>query len=173
MSKVEITGYVPGALGRITELHGRYYSRHWGLDVRFEAEVARELGEFMERYDPAHDRIWVASRGEAILGSLTIDGGSTPAHEARLRWFILDEVCHGQGIGKRLMDEAMQFCERAGFERVFLWTFRGLDAARHLYDRAGFEVTDGREDTDWGDPVLHQRLDRVLRPAAGPGNGRS
>jgi GNAT superfamily N-acetyltransferase len=159
--EVRITGFVPGTIGRVTELHGRYYSRHWGLDVRFEAEVAREMGEFMGRFDPAHDGVWVALEGEAILGSITIDGGLSEANEARLRWFILDEACQGRGIGKRLMAEAMAFCEGAGFERVFLWTFRGLDAARALYDRWGFQVTESHEDRDWGDPVLHQRLDWV------------
>ncbi|HEX9844196.1 MAG TPA: GNAT family N-acetyltransferase, partial [bacterium] len=95
MPEVEIRGFVPGTIGRVTELHGRYYSRHWGLDVRFEAEVARELGEFMGRFDAAHDGIWVATRGEEILGSITIDGGVTPQEGARLRWFILDERCQG------------------------------------------------------------------------------
>jgi GNAT superfamily N-acetyltransferase len=100
-----------------------------------------------------------------VLGAIVIDGSGTADNRARLRWFILDEACQGRGIGKRLMAEAMGFCERAGFERVFLWTFRGLDAARSLYDRWGFVVTESREDTDWGSAVLHQRLDRV------PGGG--
>ncbi|HKI98158.1 MAG TPA: GNAT family N-acetyltransferase [bacterium] len=162
MGGVEITGFVPGTIGRVTELHGRYYSRHWGLDMRFEAEVARELGEFMGRYDPARDSIWAAVDGDTILGSITIDGSGTPGNDARLRWFILDEACQGRGVGQRLMAAAMDFCAAAGFEHVFLWTFRGLDAARALYDRWGFQVTDSFEDTDWGHPVLHQRLDKVL-----------
>ena len=162
MAEVEITGYVPGLLGRVVELHGTYYSRHWSLDQRFEAEVARELGEFMGRYDAAHDGIWAAVRGAEILGSITIDGGVTPAEGARLRWFILDERCHGQGVGKRLMSEAMAFCEQAGFPRVYLWTLRGLDAARSLYERWGFQEVQGFEDTAWGDAVRHVRLDKVL-----------
>jgi GNAT superfamily N-acetyltransferase len=169
MSKIEIRhGWVPGALGRIVELHGGYYSRQWGLDARFEAEVARELGEFMGRYDPARDGLWVALRDGAVLGSIVIDGSAGSAggqagdNAARLRWFILDEVCHGQGVGRRLMEAAMAFCTRAGFSGVYLWTFAGLDAARRLYDDWGFRVTEGFEDTDWGDPVLHQRLDRTL-----------
>lgn len=164
MDGVEIGGYVAGALGRVVELHGRYYARHWGLDARFEAEVARELGEFLVRMDPARDRIWVARRDDAVLGSITIDGSGV-AEGARLRWFIVDEACHGQGVGARLMAEAMAFCRQARFVRVFLWTFRGLDAARALYDRWGFRVTEDYEDRAWGDAVLHQRLDWVPAPA--------
>ena len=162
MDDVEITGYVPGLIGRVVELHGRYYSRHWALDVHFEAEVARELGEFMARFDPAHDGIWAAVRGGEILGSITIDGGVTPAEGARLRWFILAEGCQGQGVGKRLMGEAMDFCARAGFARVYLWTMQGLAAARSLYDRWGFQEVQGFEDTAWGDAVHHVRLDKAL-----------
>jgi len=163
MADIEITGYVPGAIGRVTELHGTYYSRHWGLDAAFEAEVARELGEFMARLHPARDGLWVAREGEAILGAIVIDGGVTPEEGARLRWFILDEACQGRGVGRRLMGAAMDFCERAGFERVYLWTFRGLVAARHLYDVWGFVETAHYEDTAWGDTVRHERLDKVLR----------
>jgi hypothetical protein len=63
------------------------------------------------------------------------------------------------------MDAAMAFCARAGFSGVYLWTFSGLDAARRLYDAWGFRVTESFEDTDWGDPVLHQRLDVLLSKA--------
>lgn len=160
---VSITGYLPGLLGRVVELHGTYYSRHWKLDGRFEAEVARDIGDFMRRYEPARDCIWAASHSGRVLGSITIDGsGSGEDGAARLRWFILEESSQGLGLGRRLMDAAMSFSRSAGHERVFLWTMAGLAAARHLYDAYGFEVTDSFEDTDWGDTVLHQRMDKVL-----------
>ena len=52
-----VTGYRPGVLGRITELHGTYYHRHAGFGVFFEARVARGLADFLERYDDEHDGI--------------------------------------------------------------------------------------------------------------------
>ena len=162
MAHFTIQSFVPGTIGRVTELHGRYYSRHWGLGLRFEAEVAREMAEFMSRYDSSRDRVWVALRDAVILGSITIDGSGTKGSDARLRWFILDETCQGQGIGKRLMEEAMVFCAEAGFSSVFLWTFAGLDAARHLYEQWGFRLAEAHEDTDWGDPVTHQRFVKAM-----------
>ena len=39
---IELTGYVPGALGRITELQARYYAEHWDLGLYFEAKAATE-----------------------------------------------------------------------------------------------------------------------------------
>ena len=48
MSNIKITdGYTPGAIGRITELHGVYYHKHWGFDQFFEAKVATELSTFL------------------------------------------------------------------------------------------------------------------------------
>ena len=41
-----ISGYLPGAIGRITELHGTYYAKNWDLGLYFEAKVATELAAF-------------------------------------------------------------------------------------------------------------------------------
>jgi hypothetical protein len=30
MNSVKLSGYIPGAIGRIAELHGKYYYEHWG-----------------------------------------------------------------------------------------------------------------------------------------------
>jgi hypothetical protein len=56
MSDVEIVkGYLPGSIGRVAELHGTYYHKHWGFSLFFEAKVATELSEFLGRYDEKSD----------------------------------------------------------------------------------------------------------------------
>jgi hypothetical protein len=46
MSDVEIVkGYIPGSIGRVAELHGTYYHKHWGFSLFFEAKVATELSD--------------------------------------------------------------------------------------------------------------------------------
>lgn len=57
-----------------------------------------------------------------------------------MRWFILDDSCRGTGIGRRLLSEAMAFCDSRQFSAVQLWTFKGLDAARKLYESFGFTL---------------------------------
>jgi GNAT superfamily N-acetyltransferase len=137
---IQLTAYYPGAIGAITGLHGAYYHEHWDLGLYFEAKVATELSEFLSRFDPAHDGIWVARDGETFVGAMVIDGRDAAGEGARLRWFIIDPASHGQGIGNLLMDEAMSFCRRVGFPRVYLTTFAGLSAARHLYEKHGFRL---------------------------------
>lgn len=138
MSEIELVGYMPGALGRIVELQARYYAENWGLGLYFEAKAAAEMAEFLSRFDPERDGAWFAKDGDEIVGGIFIDGGD--AEGPRLRWFIIDPKYHGQGLGSRLMEAAMRFCEHQKFDRVYLTTFAGLNAARHLYDKFGFKL---------------------------------
>jgi GNAT superfamily N-acetyltransferase len=140
MSEIQLTGYIPGAIGAITQLHGRYYHEHWHLGLYFEAKVATELSAFLMRFEAAHDGLWLARNGEKIVGAIVIDGKDAAGEGARLRWFILDPAYQGQGIGNRLMDAAMDFCKKVGFRRVYLTTFAGLDTARHLYEKHAFRL---------------------------------
>ncbi|CEJ67258.1 Protein export cytoplasm protein SecA ATPase RNA helicase (TC 3.A.5.1.1) [Citrobacter pasteurii] len=43
-----------------------------------------------------------------------------------MRWFILDDGCRGSGLGRKLIQEAMNFCEEQKFSAVQLWTFHNL-----------------------------------------------
>lgn len=104
------TGYCPGAIGAVAALHGRHYSASHGFDQVFEAKVARELGDFVCRYNPRVDRLWLALRDDEVLGSIVVDGGEKSGI-AHLRWFILAPDVRGLGLGKRLMDQAMAFIQ--------------------------------------------------------------
>ncbi len=158
------SGYVPGVIGRVAELHGTYYSQHWNLGVYFEARVATEIAELMSRFDPAHDGLWVASAGERIVGAVFIDGKDIETEGGRLRWFIIDPAYQGRGIGHRLMQAATRFCDAQGFKRTYLTTFAGLAAARHLYERYGFRLCGEMDATELtGDPSkVEQILERFL-----------
>jgi GNAT superfamily N-acetyltransferase len=137
---IQLIGYIPGAIGAITQLHGTYYNQHWDLGLYFEAKVATELSEFLNRFDLAHDGIWIARDGEKFVGAIVIDGKDAYGEGARLRWFIIAPAYQGQGVGNLLIEEAMSFCRVAGFQRVYLTTFAGLSAARHLYEKHGFRL---------------------------------
>ena len=129
---------MPGAIGRITELHATYYAQHWDLGLYFEAKVATELSQFMSRFQPEQDGAWFATIDDQIIGSIFIDGADSAGEGARLRWFIIDPTYQGRGLGQRLMAKAISFCNHQQFPRVYLTTFAGLAAARHLYEAFGF-----------------------------------
>ena len=162
MSEISIAGYVPGAIGRVAELHATYYSKAWGFGLYFEAKVAAELSEFLRRFDPESDGFWTATRDGRVEGSIAIDGSRSDTEGAHLRWFILSDALRGQGVGNRLMQEAVGFCRQRAYSRVFLWTFQGLDSARHLYEKFGFQLAEQIEGEQWGKRVLEQRYVLVL-----------
>lgn len=156
---------MPGSIGRIAELHAKYYSDNWGFGLFFEAKVAGELSEFLCRYDEGRDRFMTVWTDGRLEGSIAIDGIHAETEGAHLRWFIVSERLRGTGAGGLLMNNAIHFCRKRGYKRIFLWTFEGLDAARHLYEKEGFRLVDQKKGTQWGTEVKEQcfllRLDRM------------
>lgn len=155
-----VRGYLPGSLGRVAELHGTYYHQHWGFGLFFEAKVATELAAFLGRYDEQRDGFWTASVNGHIEGSITIDGVHAETEGAHLRWFIVSDELRGKGAGNQLMNTAMDFCRSRGYRRVYLWTFEGLNPARHLYEKNGFRLVEQHKGSQWGREVNEQRFSR-------------
>ncbi|MBU2056053.1 MAG: GNAT family N-acetyltransferase [Proteobacteria bacterium] len=165
MQPIEIGGYRPGAIGRIAEMHAEYYHRHWGFGLFFEAKVATELAEFLIRFEKERDGFWTLLHGERVEGAIAIDGREAATQGAHLRWFILSPEFHGRGWGRRLLAEAVSFCDRKGYRRIGLWTFAGLDTARRLYEASGFRLVSQAEGEQWGSHVVEQRFERDRPPA--------
>lgn len=73
---------------------------------------------------------------------------------------ILDDSCRGSGIGRRLLNEALAFCDSQGFAAVQLWTFSGLNAARRLYESFGFTLHKEWQGDQWGRMMTEQQFSR-------------
>ncbi|WP_296229118.1 helix-turn-helix domain-containing GNAT family N-acetyltransferase [Ralstonia sp. UBA689] len=153
-----VEGYVPGCIGDIASLHGRFYAQHWGFGVFFERRVATELAAFAESLPDSNKALWLCVENGRCLASLAIDGHADN-RLAHLRWFIVDDALRGTGIGRELMSRAMRFVD-ARFDETYLDTFKGLDAARHLYESFGFTLTREQEGTQWGSAVVEQQFRR-------------
>lgn len=152
-------GHLPGAIGRIVELHALCYERLAGFGLPFESKVARELAEFCQRYDAQRDGLWLALRDGRVEASIAIDGNHADRDGAHLRWFIVADSLRGSGVGKVLLGKAMEFCRNKRYPRTYLWTFAGLDAARHLYEQAGFRLVSQQVGSQWGGEVEEQRFE--------------
>ncbi len=158
MAEVEYTGYYPGVIGQVTQLHATYYADNWGFDLSFEAQVGRELSEFLAGFQARRDFFRAARAGDRFAGSVALDGNHPEDEGARLRWFIVERAFRGQGVGGRLIEETLDFARQAGHGRLHLWTFAGLDAARRIYERAGFELNEVHRVQQWGDLIEEQKF---------------
>ncbi|WP_211463202.1 bifunctional helix-turn-helix transcriptional regulator/GNAT family N-acetyltransferase [Collimonas silvisoli] len=151
-------GYQPGCIGDIASLHARFYSQMSGFGIFFERKVATELAEFAQALPSRNKALWLYVENGRTLASIAIDGDEV-ANSAHLRWFIVDDSLRGSGVGRRLLSLALDFAD-ARFDQTYLWTLKGLDAARHLYQSSGFELTDEAEGSQWGKTVVEQRFSR-------------
>ena len=149
----------PGDVGYITYLHGILYAPEQGWDHTFDAYVAIPLAEFARSRLPGQS-IWIVEDGERIVGSVAIVKFSERA--GQLRWLLLDPEVRGQGIGRRLVEEALDFCRDAGYSSVFLWTVNTLPVAAKLYQSVGFRKTEELTHELWGRTVTEVKYELAL-----------
>jgi GNAT superfamily N-acetyltransferase len=159
---ITIREYFPGAVGKVTELHAVYYHEHWGFDISFETQVGRELSEFLSEYDENRDYFRTVFVDDRFAGAVAIDGKTAVDEGARLRWFIVDPAFQALGLGSLLIRSALDFCRHVGHPKVFLWTFKGLDRAKRLYEREGFVLTKEEIEEQWGGTIKEQKYELIL-----------
>ena len=147
----------PGDAGYVCYMHMKYYGERYGFKPVFEYYVMKGLAEFLR--DPGESRLWIAEIDNSIIGSIAIV--KTP-RGAQLRWFLVDAEHQGNGIGRKLMNTAMQFCKERGYKHMFLWTTNILDAARHLYKEFGFKPVEENTNNEWTDgTIIEERWEFV------------
>jgi len=150
----------PGDLSYITHAQARLYAQEYGWNNRFEALVSRITADFTENFIPGRERCWIAERDGQIVGSVFIV--QKDEHTAKLRLLYVDASARGLGLGRRLVEECLQFSRDAGYSRIFLWTNDVLNAARGLYQSMGFELTGQAPHSDFGPPMNGQTWERDL-----------
>lgn len=151
---------LPGDVGCITYLHAVLYAPKQGWDHTFDSYVAIPLAQFAMRRSP-QERIWIAEKGGRIVGCAAIVKASESA--AQLRWLLLRPEVRGRHYGRRMVEEALQFCREAGYSSVFLWTVSTLPAAAGLYRSAGFRETEKVTHELWGREVTEVRYELELK----------
>ncbi|MGG4385300.1 helix-turn-helix domain-containing GNAT family N-acetyltransferase [Priestia megaterium] len=157
--EVSIRSFKPGDVGYVAHLHGQLYDETYKFGQMFEYYVMKGLTEFMINSEGGD--LWIAEVDGKIAGSIAITKSSDTV--AQLRWFVLDEKYQGMGLGKKLMETAMNFCKEKGYQHIFLWTVSILGAARHLYKKYGFELTEEKPNEEWtGSPLIEERWDHFL-----------
>jgi ribosomal protein S18 acetylase RimI-like enzyme len=147
---------LPGDMGYVIYMHGKLYGDEYGFSLSFESYVMESLLEFYRQYEPRKNRVWVCRHGQAIVGFLAL---MHRGDAAQLRYFIIDPAYRGIGLGKKLMDQYMDFLNACGYKSSYLLTTHELAAAAHLYTSHGFVLTEEKESSAFGKVLKEQRYE--------------
>ena len=147
-SLLVLRSHRPGDLGYVVHRHGVLYAREYGFNHEFDAYVARGMADFIDGFDEQKEHFWVADSGHKFAGSVAVV--KKDEKTAQLRWLIVEPDQRGQGIGKKLTDQAVRFAREKQYDKIILWTIDFLDAARRIYANAGFSLSETRESAIWG-----------------------
>jgi len=89
-------------------------------------------------------RCWVAEQDNTVIGALWLqliekipNPTSEPEYHAYITNVFVNECARRQGIGSRLLTEALAFCQQQPVHSVILWP---SEKSRALYERHGFAV---------------------------------
>jgi DNA-binding MarR family transcriptional regulator/GNAT superfamily N-acetyltransferase len=151
----------PGDIGYITYRHAMFYSQTYGFDATFDAYVASGLSQFVMQYDPQKEHLWVIEEDTTPVGSIAIV--NTGKAVAQLRWFLIEPHARGNGLGKKLLHEAVEFCKRQNYQKIILWTLSNLYSALQLYKKFGFQVQTTKTHQIWGQKLTEELWEIELR----------
>jgi GNAT superfamily N-acetyltransferase len=153
------TDLIPGDIGYVIYRHGVLYKKEYNYGLQFEAYVAKGLYEFYENYKPARNRVWICEHEDRMIGFLLLMDRTIGA---QLRYFLIEPEYRGIGLGRKLMKLYMDFLSECGFKEAYLWTTHELTTASFLYKRFGFKLTEQKESSAFGKPLIEQRYNLVL-----------
>jgi GNAT superfamily N-acetyltransferase len=144
----------PGDFGWVVARHGALYAKEYGWDEGLEALIARIVADYIEHRDPRRENAWIAELDRERAGCVFCTRKECDL--AQLRLLLVEPWARGRGVGTRLVDECLDFAERAGYKRVTLWTNDVLEDARRIYERAGFTLGDEEKHHSFGRDLVGQ-----------------
>lgn len=153
----------PGDIGWVISLHGELYFREYGWNADFESLVARIAADFLKNFDPGGERAWIVEvDGERVGCAMVVRSSRTIA---KLRLVLLDPRARGLGLGRRLVQEAVEFARRCGYRKLTLWTNDCLHAARAIYVAEGFRLVKEEPHLSFGKQLTGQYWALPLSPS--------
>lgn len=121
-------------VGKTKELIQEYVD--WtNLDLRFQ-NIDDEMAHFPRKYEEPEGAFFVAVDDDRVIGCVGLKKIGEKVCEMK-RLFVKDEY-KGLGVGKRLIETAIEEARVKKYEKMRLDTLKRMDRALELYKRYGF-----------------------------------
>ena len=131
MNIIEIKNYADAVLDALNDLLPQ-------LSSSTERLTEHELLEIIQS-DKTH--LLIAEEDDRYIGSLTLVLFRIPSGtRARIEDLVVQETARGKGVGRSLVQKAIEMADALGAEAVDLTTHPSREAANTLYKKLGFEI---------------------------------
>ncbi|MEV5839265.1 bifunctional helix-turn-helix transcriptional regulator/GNAT family N-acetyltransferase [Nocardia sp. NPDC052112] len=144
----------PGDYGWVIQRNAALYAAEYGWDTSYEALVARIVADYLDDHDERRERAWIAEYdGEPVGCVFCVAEDETTA---RLRLLLVEPTARGLGVGSALVERCLRFATEVGYRDMVLWTNDILASARHIYQRAGFDLVESNPHHSFGHDLVGQ-----------------
>lgn len=113
----------------------RAYAADININLDFQ-HFEEELADLPKMYGAPHGGIILAMEREAVIGCVAIR--SISKREGELKRMYIDPAHRHRGLGKMLLQKALELAQDCQYEKLKLDTLNYMKAAIHLYQQAGF-----------------------------------
>lgn len=128
----------PADMGEVRDLFLDYQA-DLGIDLCFQG-FAAEVATLPGHYAMPHGAIALASVGGSPAGCCAFRAleGSDHINACEMKRLFVRRAFRGFGLGRRLVDHILSEARLAGYTTMLLDTLSDMEAARALYQEAGF-----------------------------------
>ena len=123
----------PQDAAAFARLNEEWITRFFTLEAKDRETLADPFGVYVE---PGGD-VLIARHGDEPLGCVALQPGAGGVFE--LSKMAVAPAARGQGLGRRLLEAAVERARQLGATSLFLGSNRRLAPAVHLYESVGFE----------------------------------
>jgi len=107
------------------------------------------------------EKIWIAEIDGEFAGCIGLVKKDDKT--ALLRWFIVDSSVRGKGVGTKLIQTLLDYCEKTKYKKLSLETVSQLKTARKLYKKFGFVLKIANEQYMWGQDLVDEEWELELQ----------
>lgn len=122
-----------------------------GFELNGRHKMYNDVSEYFEHF-------WCLFDDEGIIGTAALK--KLNSRQCELKSLYLLEQYHKKGLGRLLLNTAIQEAKRNGYGEKYLDTLSSSKRAVHLYEKAGFEQTERYNDNYTADIFMVLNLDK-------------